>query len=137
MALGRQFVVRVDGTNQLNKKFSDMVDFGRIKLGNLTKDSAMQGASMAASMAPNRTGHLIQAIGYGKTEDKSWVIQSKQPKGERNRPYHLWMHGLGKYPQVKNYIHSGTPNYMEVTYDNLTSIYPKKVISELQKTMNK
>ena len=135
--LGRQFVVRIDGLNGLNKKFMDIIDFSRFRIGKLTKEQAEAGASMAASLAPQYSGALIQAIGWRESKRVNYEIYSRQPKNQRNRPYHLWMHGLGKYPQVEGYIHSGDPKYMLTVYRELKRLYPELIKKELIKTIQR
>lgn len=136
MALGRQFVVRIDGLQKLNKKFKRIQDFASIKVGKLSEQQAQEGASMAASLAPFDTGALIQAIAYQRGRGTAWEIVSRQPKKQRNRPYHLWMHGLDGR-NTGPYIKTGDERYMFTTYEALKSSYPKKISSELNKTISR
>lgn len=46
------------------------------------------------------------------TRGKLVLIQPTKRPGER--PYHMWMHGLGKY-NIAPYITSGDPHFMETT----------------------
>ncbi|WP_298752997.1 hypothetical protein [uncultured Arcobacter sp.] len=136
MALGRQFVVRVDGVRKLNKKFKAIKDFARFKAGKLTRSQAMIGASIAASIAPRKSGSLIAAIGYGQERNKTWSVISRQPKNQRNRPYHMWMHGLdGK--NIAHMIKTGEAKYMFKMYDTLEKEYPGLINKGLQKELNK
>ena len=84
------------------------------------------GLSKAKELAPIKTGALVSAIKGTdkKMSGKVYVIQPDD--GGRNRPYHLWMHGIkapvkgkgagGGY-DIASQIYSGDPHFMYTTRD--------------------
>ena len=58
------------------KMMKRLVSWADIKVPNLTKQQANEGAQIARAIAPRQTGHLIQAIDYTQSKGKgSWEIR--------------------------------------------------------------
>jgi len=97
------------------------------------------GYNYAQSIAPEQTGALRQALEWltNPTNTKEGWIISRQPNRADSRgrvPYHLWMHGIGKY-NTSNLIHSGMPMYMFVTSKMLKSVFKERVSTSISRSI--
>lgn len=72
----------------------------------------------AYERAPKRTGATREAIAIDTTRKRGAAIYINTPDNPdgRKRPYHLWMHGVGKY-NIMEFIRTGSPVFMYDTAD--------------------
>ena len=87
-------------------------------LNSLVKE---HGLEYAQRIMPYRSGELYRALRMDSFSNKKIDLVQNMPRQMRRdpRPYHLWIAGLDKYPQVKNYIFSGDPEYMNKARKNI------------------
>lgn len=90
--------------------------------GKYSAEVVKHGFKWAQRNMPYYQGDLYRALRYETSKQSSKLIQ-EQPKDGQDRPYHLWMHGIGKY-NIAPYITSGDPDYMKT----VQSIMRKKAI---------
>lgn len=89
--------------------------------GRFAPEIVKKGYKHAYENAPrakdNLGGGTKQAIRYviqDRVSKLKLIQPTKRPAGKGGyRPYHLWMHRIGKYPQIANYIYTGDPQFME------------------------
>ncbi len=94
-----------------------------------SKELVNEAYKHAMGIAPRKTGELRRAI-KKVTREKSGDLILSQPEDPRNRPYHLWHHGIkapsptGKNGAGKGYDlrsgkyrpKTGIPDFMDKTY---------------------
>ena len=79
-----------------------------------------EGRQFGQRIMPYRSGALYQSFRDEIYTNRSAIIQDTPRQARKDpRPYHLWMAGLDKYPQIQKHIKSGDPRYMERTYKHL------------------
>jgi len=131
--------LKVTGAKGLVHSMGKIVNWANIIVSGVTFDEAEWGKDFAKSIAPHDTYDLINAIGTAQARgNKGFSVVSRMPKGhnKRNRPYHMFMHGL-ESPNTSGQHFNGDPRYMFTTFDMLRKRYPKKVQESLDKAMKK
>lgn len=116
------------------KNMGNLIRWVNMELPAVSLDAANYGARYAAGLAPRDSNALYQAIGVNTVKGKGFSVVSRTPKNRdgRYRPYHLWMHDMGKY-STSWMIKSGNPKYMFVTAEKLRNRFPDEVIDRLNK----
>lgn len=123
----------------LTKQFEQLVN---VRLPNVTQVQALEGAHYAASIAPRRTGALIQAISFekkGAIRDARGrfaggsLIVSRTPSmnNPRGVPYHYWLE-TGRLVNVRG---GRTQRYMQATADWINERFYDKVSNEINKSL--
>lgn len=111
----------------------------RLEMPKVVASEAQRGAMYARSIAPVRTGALMQAIGASMSgNNSSWVVVSRNPAQSRGRPrpYHVMMHDRAPgFPNISHRIRTGEPKYMDKTYENLRKGFPEKIRTMVRKTI--
>lgn len=124
-------VIEIKGLGRLNKlqkklgelkiKPSEIVDKGYIIAYN--KAPKFPGSSGGG------TKRAIQKINF---DDKKSILRLKQPvKRQPLRPYHLWMHGLGKY-DISKFIKSGEGKFMFSTAEKMQDLIKQEIQKRLE-----
>ena len=127
--------VRIDARGAL-KSFTKLGHFVRIDMPRLTQTEAKKGAAYAASIAPFRSGALVQAIKAHQTEKSKgtigWAVVSRTPRNKENNnprgvPYHAYLE-YGENVLIRG---GRTQRYMQATYEKLRKDYPRIIDREL------
>lgn len=119
--LRRKGVKRRNGIRQIRQDYN----------GKLPEEVINEGYSWARSKSPYYRGRVRDAIRKETTKRAGKLILD-QPKRAQNRPYHLWMHGIGKYniaPQIK----TGDPHFMY----NVQPVMKDKAREFMRKSLKK
>ncbi len=118
---------------QFRKTAKEISEAGTLTLSHVGRF----GYQLATGISPYLSGALRKAITLKVGKDH-FAITSAQPKNPLsfNRPYHLWMHGIGRYNTMHK-IKSGTPNYMNATAGYLWTFFDKEMRFNLQSTIDK
>lgn len=95
------FVIKASGTTQVSSITSKITAFA--DPSNVPPEVVRKGVRYAKARAPYDTGALRDAINgrYGSKNAGVFVKTPNHPDGRR-RPYMLWHHGYGIYPQVES-----------------------------------
>lgn len=123
---------------QWEKKFLEVASALKRNEGAVVRNLAKFAYFYTKGISPYETGALRNAITH--KQGKDWfTILSSQPKRRDIRgsvPYHMWMHGIGKY-HTMHMIKSGTPTYMFATNILLKELFPNKMNIAVKATISK
>lgn len=95
---------------------------------------AREGQIFARKIAPKRTGALREGIQlvYG-TRGNAWLVSHRpQNKDGRNRPYQLWMHGMGGKNTSTNNYRGKDPRYMFTTAKYMENVLQARMRKALK-----
>lgn len=95
--------------------------------GKYAQEAVDVGYRTAHRLAPVYTGATRNAIRWekGKRSAKLELIQPQQDR-TNPRPYHLWMHNIGKY-KLKGHITSGYGNFMWIAKEDMKNYMIKRI----------
>lgn len=125
---------------ELKKYINQWGTFLNIKVHKLTEEQAEWGKVYARLIAPVDTNALINAIDVTKADKNSkYAVVSRVPNNPdgRQRPYHLYMHGLGGKDTRTQKFHGRTPDYMDKTAEWLDERYFNRVNKAVNEQLKK
>lgn len=134
--------LEVKGTQGVIRTMGKIQRWANLEVPKLTFDQAEEGKRFAASIAPRKTGQLINNIAVASRRGKGFALISRMPKGQNRaipRPYHYFMHGIRAdgfpYYDTRNNIRTGDPRFMFTTAEYLRKRYPDKILKSLDRTI--
>ena len=123
--------VKVTGLNNIEGLTKDLENL-KLNVPKLISDFGWR----AYELAPMRTGALREAIHWFSTEKKGTIeVLTPNNKDNRNRPYHLWQHGIGKYNLSKGKYSpkTGKADFMRVVENEINKTIDQEIKTKLAK----
>jgi len=125
--------IRTRGVKRATAKFKRIE--ATIRKG-FSKEIIEKGYRKALQIIPHDTGAMERGLQTITTNPMSGKLRLNQPNNKvsgTTKPYHLWMHGLGKY-NTAHAIYRGDPHFMFTTRDYMEKEALKLIKKRIKNT---